>query len=77
MGSKAEPATALKSASPLILDAADQVRVTSCTRAGAGYSCGLELRAAHSASVCKWSVVVKMNRGVADIATYSHVNCAG
>jgi hypothetical protein len=74
---KTAKAAALKSAAPLILDAADRVSVTSCTRAGAGYSCSLELHAAQSASVCKWSVVVKMSRGVATVTTYSHVDCAG
>jgi hypothetical protein len=74
---KTAKSVALKSASPLILDAADQVRVTGCTSAGAGYRCGLELRAANSASVCHWSVVVKMSRGVATVTTYSHVDCAG
>ncbi|MCA1689979.1 MAG: hypothetical protein LC720_05960 [Actinobacteria bacterium] len=75
---KVAQATALKSASPLILDPADQVRVSGCTPvSGHGYSCGLELRAAHSASVCNWTVVVKMTRNVADVATYSHIDCAG
>ncbi|MGI8803309.1 MAG: hypothetical protein ACR2KV_14280 [Solirubrobacteraceae bacterium] len=70
--------TALKSATPLILDPADAVRVTGCTRlAGSGYSCGLELHAASSASICNWTVVVRMVRGVPDVVRYSSVDCAG
>ncbi len=71
-------ATARRSAGPLILDPADQVRVTGCTPlSGARYSCGLELHAAHSASVCRWTVVVGMTATGPDAIHYSHVDCAG
>jgi hypothetical protein len=71
-------ATALKSASPLILDPADQVRVTGCKSVTGGkYSCGLELHAAQSASVCTWTVVVGMTPAGPDTIHYSRVDCVG
>lgn len=71
-------ATALKSAAPLMIDAADQARVTGCTAvAGPGYECTLELHAAKSASVCNWSVIVQITDGAPDVVSYSHVACAG
>ncbi|MEA2297222.1 MAG: hypothetical protein QOF77_158 [Solirubrobacteraceae bacterium] len=70
-------ATALKSATPLILDPADQVRVTGCSKSGSSYTCGLQLHAASSASVCNWTVVVKKVRGIIDVVKYSHIDCAG
>ncbi len=71
-------AVALKSATPLILDPADQVRVTGCRSvAGRGYSCALTLHPATSASVCHWTVVVAMAQGVPDVVSYSHIDCAG
>lgn len=69
---------ALKSAAPLILDPADQPSVTGCTAvAGPGYKCDLSMHAAQSASVCHWSVVVQNTAGVADVVSYSHIDCAG
>ncbi len=73
----AAKAAALKSATPLILDPADQVTVTGCVKSGGAYTCSLSLHAAQSASVCHWSVVVKLTKGLPDVVSYSHVDCAG
>jgi hypothetical protein len=70
--------TAIASASPLILDPADQVGVTGCTKmSSTSYRCGLRLRAASSMSVCQWTVLVSMTARGPDVTNYSHVDCAG
>jgi hypothetical protein len=70
--------TAIASAAPLILDPADVVAVTACTKlSNASYTCGLRLQAASSTSVCRWTVVVSMTARGPDVSNYSHVDCAG